>query len=268
VNLEFSFQAIFSGEIEEYITKVIQSDFFSYMFDVTAISKDYIIPVYRVLTQKNVSAIYSFRLLSTHRTFDHRELIHNLVNNQTYTYTRVVESEYENKITGFIEFPPEYQQAGMSILTYFNSVINQKYPDTKVSITIKQEKLLVSMIIETPEGEKEKIEKALYDYGLVVAGKKTINEFTQDPLLTMNFQSQLALFKAQIDAQEKIMQYQEKELKNKDASIDKLLSRLENAFNTIYIEKFIQTKDSQLAIDRGIIFDGQMKGNINSGDGG
>ncbi|NEQ47834.1 MAG: hypothetical protein F6K00_31630 [Leptolyngbya sp. SIOISBB] len=135
------------------------------------------------------------------------------------------------------------------------------------------------MIIETPEGEKEKIEKALYDYGLIVFGKKSINEFTQDPLLIRNFKGQLALFEAQISAQEKIMQYQEKALNKqekalneKSTHIDKLLSILSglettSSNSTIHIEKLIQVKDSQLAIDRGIIVDGQMKGNINSGDG-
>ncbi|NEQ47833.1 MAG: hypothetical protein F6K00_31625 [Leptolyngbya sp. SIOISBB] len=119
VNLEFGFEALFVDDIEEYIKQIIQLDFFSYIFDVTAIGKDYIIPVYKSLTQNNVSAVYSFRLLSAHRTFDDRELIHNLENHQTYTYARVVDYEYENKIIKSINFPPEYQQAGMAILTYF-----------------------------------------------------------------------------------------------------------------------------------------------------
>ncbi|KPA14459.1 Toll-Interleukin receptor domain protein [Candidatus Magnetomorum sp. HK-1] len=66
-----------------------------------------------------------------------------------------------NIIERHIIFPPEYQQAGMSVLTYFNSILIDKYPDTKVSVTIKQENLKVTMIVETPEGKKEEIQKTL-----------------------------------------------------------------------------------------------------------
>ena len=79
-----------------------------------------------------------------------------------------------------IEFPAEYHQAGLSILEYFGTVVRQKYPDTAVKVRIEQEGLKVRMVIETPEGKKEPIEKTLTEYGLVVVGEKKPAEFLTD----------------------------------------------------------------------------------------
>ena len=70
-----------------------------------------------------------------------------------------------------IVFPPEYHQAGLSILNYFKEIVHQKYPEKDVGITIQQNGSKVTMIIETPDGFKDTIEKTLDDYGLVIHGK-------------------------------------------------------------------------------------------------
>ncbi|MCP4023838.1 MAG: pentapeptide repeat-containing protein, partial [Desulfobacteraceae bacterium] len=71
-----------------------------------------------------------------------------------------------------IEFPPEYKQAGISILNYFSEVLKTKYPDTNATVQIKQDGLKVIMTIDPGDGNKEIIEKALDEYGLVVRGQK------------------------------------------------------------------------------------------------
>ncbi|MBI1764795.1 MAG: hypothetical protein HYR56_25575 [Acidobacteria bacterium] len=70
-------------------------DSFAYIFDVTAFLKSYLVDVYTILRFKNVSTIYSFEL-SNERTFDHKELIHNLTYNKTYDYACLAESSYTN----------------------------------------------------------------------------------------------------------------------------------------------------------------------------
>jgi HSP20 family molecular chaperone IbpA len=85
------------------------------------------------------------------------------------------EEEGENndvsKVERSIEFPPEYWEAGTSILSYFSRILGVKYPSQKIKVRIEQEGLMLRMIIDTPTGEKEKIEKTLEEYGLVVTGK-------------------------------------------------------------------------------------------------
>jgi len=84
----------------------------------------------------------------------------------------------ENLIERFIEFPPEYHQAGMSVLNYFGSVLKKKYPDTEAKIKIEQDGLRVKMVIDPVDGGKrEVIEETLDDYGLVIKGEMTPEEF-------------------------------------------------------------------------------------------
>jgi Leucine-rich repeat (LRR) protein len=73
------------------------------------------------------------------------------------------------KIERSIEFPPEYWTAGNSILSYFSSILNAKYPDQNIKVRIQQEGLLLRMIIDTPEGQTETIEKTFNDYLMVIS---------------------------------------------------------------------------------------------------
>lgn len=70
-----------------------------------------------------------------------------------------------------IKFAPEQVGAGLSILSYFGSVVRIKYPDIPVKITLEQEDKIVRLKVQTPDGYRETIEKSLDNYGLVVAGK-------------------------------------------------------------------------------------------------
>lgn len=69
-----------------------------------------------------------------------------------------------------IVFEPEYKQAGIQILSFFSDVVARKYPDMNVRVSIQQTGNLVTLLVETPGGEVEKIEHELNQYGLVVAG--------------------------------------------------------------------------------------------------
>ncbi len=81
----------------------------------------------------------------------------------------------ENEIVRFIEFSPEYYQSGMSILSYFGKILWQKYPNKNVKVRIEQNDLKVKMIIDTPEGNKEEIEKALKEYSSLTRRLKRSN---------------------------------------------------------------------------------------------
>lgn len=82
-----------------------------------------------------------------------------------------------NIIIRAIEFPAEYHQSGMEILSYFGKILRDKYPDYPVKIRIEQVGLKVTMAIETPTGQKEEIEETLQNYGLVVTGRMSPNMF-------------------------------------------------------------------------------------------
>jgi hypothetical protein len=75
----------------------------------------------------------------------------------------------KTKIERSIEFSPEYWTAGTSILSYFSHILSIKYPDQNIKVRIEQDGLLLRMIIDTPEGQTETIEKAFNDYLMVIS---------------------------------------------------------------------------------------------------
>lgn len=83
-----------------------------------------------------------------------------------------IEEKVVSILNRSIEFPPMYCQAGLGILNYFNSYIQKKYPHEDVTVTIEQYEKTVKLVIETENGNKEVIEKALEEYMLIVTGKQ------------------------------------------------------------------------------------------------
>jgi hypothetical protein len=96
-------------------------------------------------------------------------------------------------ITKSIEFDEDAYQAGVSILGYFSTVVKQKYPNTKVRVKIEQEANTVRLIVETPEGARELIEKTLEDYGLVVVGEMQPAELLPNKIHEMQLRHKLDL---------------------------------------------------------------------------
>ncbi len=91
------------------------------------------------------------------------------------------------------------------------------------------------MIIDPVEGEREIIEKALDEYGLVVTGKMTPEKFTHDNLLLIELKSEMRAAQNKIETQKELIQYQDRELnkqdnqiEKKDIQIDRLLNLLES----------------------------------------
>ncbi|MDM8552421.1 pentapeptide repeat-containing protein [Desulfobacterales bacterium HSG2] len=131
----------------------------------------------------------------------------------------------ESVIERSIEFPPEYYQAGISILNEFGSVLRKKYPETKAKVRIEQDGLKVTMTVDPVEGDREVIEKELDEYGLVITGKMTPEEYVDnDPLLLIELKSELRSAYNKLETQKEIIQYQNREIKKQDIHIDKLLS--------------------------------------------
>jgi hypothetical protein len=116
-----------------------------------------------------------------------------------------------------IEFPPEFHQAGLGILSYFSTYLNEQYPDEKAKVKIEQHGKIVRLIIETNTGEKEIIEKALTDYQLVVTGNKKAEEITSNQKLILELNSELRIAKYRVETQQDLIQIQ-------GGQINKLLS--------------------------------------------
>ncbi|OTG83552.1 hypothetical protein [Acinetobacter sp. ANC 4648] len=128
------------------------------------------------------------------------------------------------RIDRCIEFSPEYYQAGLAILTYFGSVLREKYPEQNATVKIEQHDLTVRMIIETEDGNIETLEKALHEYELVLKGQKSAEEFYLSPIKALELKNQLHLFKFQIESQKEIIALQRGQILSLEDIVDKALA--------------------------------------------
>jgi hypothetical protein len=113
-----------------------------------------------------------------------------------------------------IEFPSEFYQAGLNILNYFGTYLREQYPDEDAKVKIEQNGQIVRLIIETNDGEKEVIEKALEEYQLIVTGQKKPEDITKNQKLILELNSELRIAKYRIETQQDIIQVQRGQIDN------------------------------------------------------
>ncbi len=91
------------------------------------------------------------------------------------------EEEYEeNSDIRSIEFPLEYQKAGIWILNYFSKILREKYTETEAGIRIEQYGPKLIMTVEPLKGNKEVIEQALDEYDKLVTWNTESEEDKND----------------------------------------------------------------------------------------
>jgi len=139
----------------------------------------------------------------------------------------------ESVIQRSIEFPPGCHEAGLGILSYFGTIVRQKYKDVKVGVTIKQEGQKVTLIVETPEGEKEKIEKTLEEYGLVVTGNMKPEEFLSDPIEVMELKQKLEIAHTELKLRKELSEFKDKQYGERIVSLEDQVQKLHNCISGV-----------------------------------
>lgn len=114
----------------------------------------------------------------------------------------------KERIIRSIKFSTEHKQAGISILSYFSEIVEQRYPNKTVSIKIEQDGMLVRLCIETEKGDKEIIEKTLNSYGSVVTELENIDKLLENPIHIAQLENKLEMAKLEIKANERLFKIQ------------------------------------------------------------
>jgi hypothetical protein len=122
------------------------------------------------------------------------------------------ESEHRIVINRAIEFPPEYHQAGLGILSYFGTVLREKYPNEKAKVRIEQEGDTVRMIVESETGNRDIIEKALHDYELVIRGEAPPEALYESKLQVLELKNELRIAQIRIESQKDLLQHKSLEI--------------------------------------------------------
>jgi hypothetical protein len=107
-----------------------------------------------------------------------------------------------------IEFPPEFYQAGINILSFFGTYIRDQYPSENAKVKIEQDGNMVRLVVETTDGKTEVVEKALEEYQLIVSGKEPAEKFTTNEKLILELKQEVRLFKVRVESQMDIIQLQ------------------------------------------------------------
>src|SRR5688572_28735174 len=75
-----------------------------------------------------------------------------------------IDRRRRKQIRRTLRFSPMNYQAGLTCLSYFAEIVKHKYPNAPVSVSIIQERHTITLVVETPDGLREKIAKTLKDY--------------------------------------------------------------------------------------------------------
>lgn len=154
------------------------------------------------------------RCLEILRSF-HEEVNKYLVNLQVQGAGDIGEgTPATQKIIRSIEFPPQYHNSGITILSYFATVLRQKKLAENVKVSIEQDDRVVRLIIESPTDGRELIERTLETYTLVVSGKLPMGDLTVEPYEVLELKSQLRIAHAQMENQRELLAFSKSEVES------------------------------------------------------
>ena len=135
-------------------------------------------------------------------------------------------SKSSAKIVRSINFPPELKQACIGILSYFSHVLSVKYPEKNVGVKIEQLGNKVILIVDTPEGEKERIEKDLSDYGLVVIGELAPEQFLRDSFEVLRLKQKLEIAALELRQTKELLSNERNHFRSRIESLEGEVSNL------------------------------------------
>lgn len=129
-----------------------------------------------------------------------------------------------------IHFSPEHQQAGIGILSYFSTVLRQKLPESNASISIRQERDKVTLTIKYQDGTEEKVSHLLQEYGLVVTGDISAEQFLEDPVQAIALRQKLQMAEMEVRHTRELLflekNYNEKRFISLESEVDFLKKQL------------------------------------------
>jgi hypothetical protein len=113
--------------------------------------------------------------------------------------------QYSNSVERAIEFPPEYYQAGVTVLANFGEVLRDKYPNINAKVRIEQEGNIVRMHVGLPNGEVETVEEVLEKYFLVVSKQAPAELLFESRLKVAKLENKLDLIDAELRSSERAL---------------------------------------------------------------
>ncbi|MCU4413443.1 hypothetical protein KTH71_05215 [Acinetobacter sp. WU_MDCI_Axc73] len=163
----------------------------------------------------------------------------------------VIELKIQNEpimIERSIEFKPEHYQAGLGILNYFGTVMRKKYPEQNAKFRIEQDDYTVRLVVESANGDKEIIERAFDEFGLVIHRDMQAEQFYDNYLDVAELKTKLGIFESELKFQHQLVEMQENriiELKqDKESLLNLIRQGLVRPNSPIYINNQLHNSQS------------------------
>ncbi|WP_310159871.1 hypothetical protein [Herbaspirillum sp. 1173] len=116
------------------------------------------------------------------------------------------------KNNGNVDFTRPRGRIG--ILSYFSTVLEEKYPGNDARVRIEQDGLSVRLIVESDNGNREVIERALQEYEMVVRGDAPVDSLFQNKVKIVELQTELRIAQLRVENQRDIISLQGEEIKS------------------------------------------------------
>lgn len=101
-----------------------------------------------------------------------------------------------------LEFPPRYQQAGLSLIGFFGSLLARRYSPEEIRIRLEIKAETVVLSVETAGREiKDKVEESLEIYGLIAKGSLVPAALSDDPVQVRRLEAQFQQLRNQLAAE-------------------------------------------------------------------
>lgn len=138
--------------------------------------------------------------------------------------------DFGHLIIRSVELPPEFHQSGISLLTYFGTILRNRFPSSRAKIRIEQCDTVVTMSIDPLEEDREKIEDLLDEYGCVITGKKSPKAFISNKALMMDLRHEIRYAVVRIEHQKELSQYHQNSGSNREIKIEDFFKVMEKVF--------------------------------------
>jgi len=119
-----------------------------------------------------------------------------------------------------IRFSPEHRDAGVSILSYFATILEKKLPKSDCTVSILQSADRVVLTIEHPNGHLESVERLLTEYGLAVTRQTSIESFLPNPIDAMALTRKLEIAELELRQNRELLSYQRTAHASRLASVE------------------------------------------------
>jgi hypothetical protein len=148
-----------------------------------------------------------------------------------------------------IEFKPEHYQAGLGILNYFGTVMKKKYPEQNAKVRIEQNDNAVRLVVESANGDKEIIERAFDEFGLVIHRDMQPEQFFENYLDVAELKTKLGTFESELKFQHQLIEMKEHRIielqKDKELLENVIVQALVRPNSPIYITNQLHNTQSQ-----------------------